>query len=440
MAADLADGADATADADADAPHSSSSSWRPKAASLAASFASRGFDLAHPFSVAAFNRGLSERHEAAVAAAAAKGDPPPPPPPFLPTGTRKDPPALLVGNTGAVFWESFLRWTCRGSEGEPTAADAADADAASVAASLIVASLPPDPLDSFVEAAVKEALDEAPISPQPLDVRFSHVVRPRDRFVDVLRAAAGSGMAYFSIAAHLCAHPTAGPFFSLRAVIVLDAEAADDDAEEGEEDASSPSSSAANDADVERLMEASARAAEAAWGAAGVSSTAAKSAAEARDAVRALWLKAYGALALSNQRPRDTSPFSAEDEERVAAMYRALFAAMAPAAAKAETAKTNAKDEKKGEEGHERYRAAAKEKRPWREEAWRGWAEARAALGGDKVAPRWRFSEAQIHYHYTRDRKGLQRELERVLLGLNSPGGGGGGSGGAGRAGRDDEE
>ena len=52
------------------------------------------------------------------------------------------------------------------------------------------------------------------------DVRFSHSVG--DKFVNMLRVAQLSGLAYYSSTTHLCMHPVYGPWFALRAVIVFD--------------------------------------------------------------------------------------------------------------------------------------------------------------------------------------------------------------------------
>jgi hypothetical protein len=451
-------------------------SWRDQAATYAACFAKRGFDLAHPFSVDAFNEGLQERHEAAAAAhaaaAAEKGEdvpPPPPPPPFLPTVPGSgNTVALLIGNTGACFWECFLRWladTYSGGHYSREEDDSSDSSAAAARSRRVAAtSLPSDPLDAYVEAAARDAVAEASSCSSssavpPLDVRFSHVMRPPHRFVDVLRAAAGSGMAFFSLAAHLCAHPVAGPYFSLRCVVVLDAveEQEEEEAAKEEEEAEAAEEGKqgeddvrvfAADGDVERLMALSANAAAEAASAAARSSPRSSSSVAA-DAVAEQWLRTYGRVLPSRQRARaPATVVSAEEEARVGKMYAALFSrAAAAAAAAAEgagerepAASISAAAPAAAEDGDgavtcsnsaalvRRGEAAAGRDKPWkREEAWRGWAEARAALGGDRVAPRWRFSEAQTHYHYTRDREGLRREVERVLAGRRGAAAAGGG-------------
>jgi hypothetical protein len=396
--------ADANADAD---------EWRRQASLFAACFAKRGFDLAHPFSVDAFNKGLRERHDANARTAAEKGkDPPPPTPPFLPTrpgGASTTTVALLVGNTGASFWPCFLRWLT--ANNDPTQ------------------DFPPDPLDAFVVEAVSDAVAEAtgcgaaantetslsscPSLPPPLDVRFSHVMRPPDRFVDVLRAAAGSGMAYFSLAAHLCAHTVAGPYFSLRAVVVLDA-AVEAEAEGDADDTSA--AMFAPDAEVERLMALSADAADAAaWPYASPSSSSAAASTSAAAAVQEQWLQTYGRVLPWRQRHRDPGTVvSRADERRVGEMYTALFSA---AAGGKKEEKEDEQQQKKEQEDERMRRgeAAAGRDKPWKaREAWRAWADARHALGGDRVAERWRFSEAQLRYHYTRDRDLLRGEVERV--------------------------
>lgn len=57
-------------------------------------------------------------------------------------------------------------------------------------------------------------------------IRFSHHHDP-GKFVNMMRAAQLSGLAYYSSTTHLCMHPQFGPWFALRAVAVFDVDGPD---------------------------------------------------------------------------------------------------------------------------------------------------------------------------------------------------------------------
>jgi hypothetical protein len=59
-----------------------------------------------------------------------------------------------------------------------------------------------------------------------VQVRHSHIL-DKDLFVDMLRASHVSGLAYLDKASHLCMHPTHGPWFALRSLIIIDADGPD---------------------------------------------------------------------------------------------------------------------------------------------------------------------------------------------------------------------
>ena len=79
-----------------------------------------------------------------------------------------------------------------------------------------------DPIDRHVEATVRTALAEALAAHAPgiaAEVRFSP--EPPPRRVAMQRLAAVAGLAWLS-PSHMCVHPVYGPWFGLRAAIVLD--------------------------------------------------------------------------------------------------------------------------------------------------------------------------------------------------------------------------
>lgn len=79
-----------------------------------------------------------------------------------------------------------------------------------------------DPFDRHAEGVVRAAVDEALREHAPgaaSEVRFSP--EPPPRRVAMQRLAAAAGLAWLS-SSHMCIHPTYGPWFALRAAIVID--------------------------------------------------------------------------------------------------------------------------------------------------------------------------------------------------------------------------
>lgn len=171
---------------------------------LAAQF---GLDIVHAFPVQLFNvQGCPAEHA-------------------LPDFGRASTLGVIVGNSNAL-WPAFLQHLAS----HPAALEAAN------------------PLDVFVEAAVTHAVTQCcqalqrqqqcpsdnnrPAKQQDRNggvrcaIRFSHHTEP-GRFVNMMRAAQLSGLAYYSSTTHLCMHPRYGPWFALRAVAVFDVDGPD---------------------------------------------------------------------------------------------------------------------------------------------------------------------------------------------------------------------
>lgn len=81
----------------------------------------------------------------------------------------------------------------------------------------LLASDEPDPVDTYVEKAIGEAV--AGMTERVIDIRFSH--EPPPRRIAIQRLAHLAGLAWLS-PSHLCVHPEFGPWIALRAAIVLD--------------------------------------------------------------------------------------------------------------------------------------------------------------------------------------------------------------------------
>lgn len=153
---------------------------------LSLQFASQGLDIVQPFCIGSYN--VPERKAGQA----------------LPDyGRGAACMALLIGNTKAM-WDHFIKAVS--SETELLSNE--------------------NPLDKFAEQAVASAI-AATSSMQGIahEVRFSHDTSPSG-FVDMLWAAQVSGLAYKNDAAHLCVHPVYGPWFALRAVVVVDVDGA----------------------------------------------------------------------------------------------------------------------------------------------------------------------------------------------------------------------
>lgn len=128
----------------------------------------RGLDVCHPFSLARVNAAIS---------------------PFALPSFGERGLGLLVGNTRAL-WPLVRAVVLRGAT--------------------------PAPLDDFVEAAVTAALKELPVQAW---VGWAH--RLTAPVIPIQRIALAAGFADLS-PTHLSVHPEFGPWFALRAVVVLD--------------------------------------------------------------------------------------------------------------------------------------------------------------------------------------------------------------------------
>jgi hypothetical protein len=153
----------------------SSCEWQELVARLTPACLNAGFDLVHPFPVAVYNEQASEEER-------------------LPELGRTDALGLLFGNTRHL-WPIFLR--------------AHDASPALQAAA--------HPLDAYVTQTLPRLLANA--TPQPAQLVYSHVTTPRA--FPMQRLAERAAFAALS-PSHLAVHPQHGPWFSLRAVAVVD--------------------------------------------------------------------------------------------------------------------------------------------------------------------------------------------------------------------------
>ena len=135
-----------------------------------------GLDLAWPFSLERYNASASPREQ-------------------LPNFGRVETQALLLGNTRAL-WPTFLRAIAQDTQLARTE----------------------HPLDDYVVRQVESARARLPYATH---VEFSHVVRPRA--LPFQRLAELAGFARRS-PSQLNVHHEYGPWFALRAVLVLDCE------------------------------------------------------------------------------------------------------------------------------------------------------------------------------------------------------------------------
>lgn len=101
--------------------------------------------------------------------------------------------ALLIGNSRKI-WSPFLGWLAY----DPQRLEL------------------PDPLESYVEAAIGQALEALDA---PYQIRFSH--RPEPHHIAFQQLAEVAGLAWRS-PAHLSIHPLYGCWMALRAVVVMD--------------------------------------------------------------------------------------------------------------------------------------------------------------------------------------------------------------------------
>jgi cyanocobalamin reductase (cyanide-eliminating) / alkylcobalamin dealkylase len=150
--------------------------WQQLVTRVEAGCSAVGLDLVHPFGVGRYN---------AVAAADQR----------LEDFGRPDALGILIGNTREL-WPAFTR---------------AVRDDAALASS-------PHPLDTYVTTRVKTLVAEA--TRQDARFVFAHVTTPRA--FPIQRLAESVGLAAVA-PCHLAIHPLHGPWFALRAVVVVDA-------------------------------------------------------------------------------------------------------------------------------------------------------------------------------------------------------------------------
>jgi hypothetical protein len=142
-----------------------------------------GVDIVHPFKIQSYNAGKENEKD------------------HLPTFGRKSTAAMLIGNS-AVIWQPFLLWL----RAFPEKVDSEN------------------PFDDFLNSVLQGIQDDmkadSALAPLKMEVRLSTGMGCD--FVDMLCAARVSGLAYYSESAHLSLHPTFGPWWAMRSVVILD--------------------------------------------------------------------------------------------------------------------------------------------------------------------------------------------------------------------------
>lgn len=148
--------------------------WERVTDRVASMVAVDGLDLAAPVDVNRYNAVVDEPYR-------------------VPTFDRESTLGIVLGNTKAM-WPCFV--------------EAMKNDTALFASE--------NPLDDYVMGIVREAVAHVPFE---TEVRFSH--EPPPRRVAMQRLAEIASLAWLS-PAHLSIHPTYGPWFALRALVVVD--------------------------------------------------------------------------------------------------------------------------------------------------------------------------------------------------------------------------
>ncbi len=131
----------------------------------------QGFEIVHPFDPSVYNSLVGLNHRFELNSSSMLG--------------------LLVGNTRSL-WPKFLEALAGGLD--PSQSE--------------------NPFDDFVESEILAAVGALPIR-----IRFSH--KPAPFHIAFQRLAHGSGLAFLN-KAHLCIHPKYGPWFSLRAALLIE--------------------------------------------------------------------------------------------------------------------------------------------------------------------------------------------------------------------------
>jgi methylmalonic aciduria homocystinuria type C protein len=203
-------------------------------AQLQQQLSSWGLDIVHPFTPQLFNAHCPADNA-------------------LPTFGRTTTAALLVGNSRQL-WDPFLRHLAAHPEQLEAANPLDDYIQTAMAASLAACGLtlvpesphhttscstapqagscPPAPSTSSSawqhqhqdhQQQQQQQQQQQGVAGTRCHVRYSH--SSGALFVNVLRVAELSRLAYYSPVTHLCLHPVHGPWFALRAVVLLDLEA-----------------------------------------------------------------------------------------------------------------------------------------------------------------------------------------------------------------------
>jgi methylmalonic aciduria homocystinuria type C protein len=209
--------------------------WQQITADLKALLQLLGFDIVHAFPVQLFNNQSPQDHQ-------------------LPTFNQPNSTlAIIIGNSNAL-WLPFLQQLAQQPQlqGLPDPLDAyvvqhitaavqqcccctalpgssaAALPAGSPAAASDSAADKPHDSSSYQQLPLHQ-LQQQQEQQQPAalrhELRFSHHTGPK--FINMLRAAQLSGLAYYSSTTHLAMHRCYGPWFALRAVAVFDCEGPD---------------------------------------------------------------------------------------------------------------------------------------------------------------------------------------------------------------------
>eukprot|EP00877_Chromochloris_zofingiensis_P014264 jgi/Chrzof1/9091/Cz03g35220.t1 len=184
---------------------------------LGSHLASQGLDIMQPFRVQDFNCHNPKEHA-------------------LPIFGRASTLALLIGNSNAI-WEPFIKYLSATPEDKwgadpldnylKTCITAAVADCISMLCSSCCRTSQTPCNESRTQAHEQRPMHEYHHTQEiNYEIRFSFDSGPK--FVNMLRAAHFSGLAYHSTITHLCMHPVFGPWFALRAVVVFDLDCPDD--------------------------------------------------------------------------------------------------------------------------------------------------------------------------------------------------------------------
>ena len=156
----------------------SSRRWETLASAVSSALRPRGLDVVAPLRLRWYN------------------DIAPPSAKIAPGGRRGDDAlVILVGNSRAL-WPAF----CAAHDADPEVGDAED------------------PVDTYVARQVDRAITPHAVAHRTF---YAHETKP-GRLVAVQRMAHVAGVAHLDERCHLSIHPTLGPWFALRAVVVLD--------------------------------------------------------------------------------------------------------------------------------------------------------------------------------------------------------------------------